>query len=63
MWRNLSCGEISEICFVAIYALFVWRKIEPKIVLVERKKTNIRYAYYEPSPVLIRALPPDVFSF
>ena len=27
-----------EICFVAIYSLFVWRKIEPKIVLVEKKR-------------------------
>ena len=27
-----------EICFVTIYALFVWRKIEPKIVLVEKKR-------------------------
>ena len=35
MWRNmLFC---CKICFVAIYALFVCRKIEPKIVLVEKK--------------------------
>ena len=49
---NEKCGEYL---FVAIYAVlsqnlfccdlraFVWRKIGPKIVLVERKKTNIRY--------------------
>ena len=28
--------------FVAIYAPFVWRKLQPKILLVE-KKTNMRY--------------------
>ena len=27
-----------EICFVSIYALFVWRKIELKIVVVEKKR-------------------------
>ena len=55
----MLCGEIDLFCckifIVAIDAVlsrnlfccdlraFVWRKIGPKIVLVERKKTNIRY--------------------
>ena len=60
MWTQICFVTIHavcrEICFVAIYAVFlrkifccylrafVWRKIELKIVLVEKNKTNIRYA-------------------
>ena len=34
--QNLFCRNLH--CFVAIDALFVWRKIEPKIVFVEKKR-------------------------
>ena len=47
----LLCGEISpdyavlsQNLFCRDLRAFVWRKIELKIVLVEKKKTNIRYA-------------------
>ena len=59
IWFVTIYAVLSQHLFCCDLRAFVWRKIEPKIVLVERKKTNIRYAYYEPSPVLIRALPPD----
>ena len=51
MWRNIRCGGrllqftlfCRETCLVAIYALSMWRKIDPKILSVEKKLTNIRY--------------------